>query len=793
MSKISEIKGIDNRNDRLAAIGEIPVEGLGPSEIQELIEFLSDPYWPVREAASKKLAALGTKVSDHLVAAISSPNEDIRFWSAQILGSIADDRAIGLLIDSFPAYEDNDINLYSAKSLIKIGATAVPHLQAALSSPNDLVRLYSAYCLGELAAAEAAQRIEELLIRDPNFAVRRNAAAALGKIASRSSIEPLIAAISDKSWNVRTAATEALGKYRGFIDSDIPREGAGDLHDKITNSLLSSLSDTEARVRETGARVLSSFGDKFVEEPLLNLLEGSVSDGEKIAAIRSLGDLGSKNAVPKLEGLYSRSDSVEIKKEAVRALGKIGDVRSIGVILNAIGSENVELSVAGVNSVFMIRDEVVAAELPSILEDARDEVRAAVAAALGKVDYFDARRYLFSALEDSSYAVRRQALVSLYATLGDEILSDAVNLIADPEEIVASEAIAIAARIKSPDALPALSKAIERGSNRLSYMAFQALAAIGPEAEYVALHFLPAADRDICYWAIDALEKIGTRNCVEPLIEVIKKREREEEIVGRALNVLLQFEFPIDEKLFVDILKNTAASRPKIVEILGKSGNPSLAAEIIPFLSDADRETRFWAAVSLGRLGSDSDAVVAALTGALRDKHWPVRKSAAEALAGLGKRAAESLIAKLSDASSNADIVYWSLRALAEMGIPEAFPAFQRFASSATPDIKKIIIKGFGKIGDAGSVESLMGFLGDPDREVRFHSVRALRGVKDPRVMPRLIESMRDEYENVRSFAAIALGNFKAPEAAEALKKALSDPSHWVVKYAKESLSKINK
>jgi len=792
VSKIAEIKNIDNKNERLSALSEISITGLQTSDIQELIEFFSDPYWPVREAVSKKLLALGPGVSEHLISAISSPNEDIRFWSAQVLSFIADDRAIELLINSFPAYEDNDINLYSARSLIKIGDKSSPHLVASLASQNDLIRLYSVYCLGELAFSDAASPIEKMLLSDANFAVRRNAAVALGKISSRSSIEPLINAISDKSWNVRIAATEALGKFKDFIDSaNSSGAEAVAFHDRITNTLLSSLSDTEARVRETGARVLSSFGDKFVEEPLLKLLETSVSDGEKMIAVKSLGELETKNAVYALEGLFGKTDSVELKKEIVMALGRIGDVKSIGVILSAVASENIELSVAGVNSVFLIRDEAVTAELSALLEDAREEVRAAVASALGRTNFIDARKYLYSALEDSSYIVRRQALISLHSILGDEILSDAISLISDPEEMVVIEAISITARIRSIDALPALSKAIERGPNRVAYMAFQALAAIGSGAEYVALRHLASQNRDICYWAIDALEKIGSGNCVEPLIEVIKKRNSEEQIVDRALNVLLQFDFNIDDKFFVEILKSTRISQHKIIEILGKSSNGAIAVEIIPFLHSTDREVRFCAAVSLGRLGNSSDEVVSGLVEALKDKHWPVRKASAESLASLGPKASKRLIAELDRESANADIVYWSLRSLADSGVREAVPSLKKYASSKNADVKKIVIKGFGKIADPDSIDELIKFLNDDNSEIRFHAVKALKDVKDPRVLEHLIKKMNDDYDNVRSFAAIALGNFKDESAANALKKALTDSSHWVVKYARESLSKI--
>ena len=801
MSRIAEIKNIESKNDRLAAVNEVAIHEMNQAELQELIGLLSDPYWPIREAAAKKLISLGSQVLQHLAGAISATNEDIRFWSAQILSAIADERAINMLIESFASYEESDINIYSAKALVKIGDFAVKPLTAALSSPNDLVRLYSVQCLGELKATESVVKIEELLGSDSNFAVRRNAAIALGRIASPTSVEPLIQAISDNSWNVRVAATEALGFYKNFIEaSDSPKnvpagqsEDFSKLQDKITNTLLASLSDTEARVREAGAKILSNFDNKFIEEPLLRLLESSVSDGEKVIAIRSLGRMRSRPAVSTLEELLGSDITSDLKKEVLSALGQIGSDSSMPLLLSAISGQASDVAICAVCAFIESRSPMVAAELSNILGDSREEVRAAVVTALGHAVYLDSRHYLYTALEDSSYMVRRQALISLYSILGDEILSDVVSMMADPEEIVASEAISIAAKIKSPDAITMLAKVIDRGSNRLSYMAFQALTAIGPESEYAILQYLSSDNRDVCYWAINALEKIGSDACVEPLISVIRNHPGQEEIVDRSLAVLSQFDFHIDEKFFVEILGSMKNSQAKVIEILGKSQNRDLAIDICPYLSSADRDVRFQAASALGRLKNSDDRVVDALIGALRDRHWPVRKASAESLAALGGKATACLIKTLDLQDVNADTAYWSLRALAEAGSAEALPAFGKHIGGANADLKKIIIKGLGKISNSESLESLIKLLYDADSEIRFHAVKALKDSREKQVLPHLLEKMKDSYENVRSFAAIALGNFKCDESVAALKAALTDESHWVIKYARESLSKLSK
>jgi len=795
LSRITEIKKIDDKNERYAAINDLSVNGLDLSELQELIDFFSDAYWPIREAAAKKLGSLGSEATAYLANAISASNDDVRFWTSQVLAGIADEAAIKLLISSFTCYEENDINLYSARALIKIGASAEPFLRQALDSPNDLIRLYSLYCLGEIRSNKSLSPIHKLLKNDHNFAIRKNAAIAAGKIHDELSIEHLIEAISDKSWYVRVAAAEALGKFKRGSDilelSCNPGGQKKDFTERIASTLLASLSDTEARVRETGAKVLSEMGEKFATDHLLKLLENSNSEGEKLIAIRSLGDRAATDAVESLTRLLQSTESRELKKEAIKALGKTGGKSATEAIARYVMSENTDIATMAIFALFETRNPDALSMLSALLEENREEIRAATLAAISKNDYFDLRHYLYTGLEDSSYLVRRQALLSLYNLLGDEIISEAISMINDSDEFVASEAISIAAKIKNPDAIPAISKLIERGSNRLAYMAFQSLADIGPDAEYVILKNLSSSNNDICYWAIGTLEKIGSPACVRPLLDVIKKHSGSQEVVERALNVLLQFDFEIDDEFFIEVLNNLKSSQDKAIELIGKSHNPEVALKILPYLSDREKQVRFQMAVTLGRLKSSNEKVINALIESFKDRHWPVRKASAEALAAIGEDAIKRLIAVLDAERVNADVVYWSLRALSETRSEKAIATYKKYIQTVGADVKKIIIKGLGKIGNDECLDLLVSHLNDKDPEIRFHTVKSLRGCKNAKLASHLIEKMKDEYENVRSFAAIALGNFNSTEAIAALKCALNDQSHWVVKYAKESLAKL--
>jgi HEAT repeat protein len=77
------------------------------------------------------------------------------------------------------------------------------------------------------------------------------------------------------------------------------------------------------------------------------------------------------------------------------------------------------------------------------------------------------------------------------------------------------------------------------------------------------------------------------------------------------------------------------------------------------------------------------------------------------------------------------------------------------------------------------------------DKNIRFHASKGLKSVNSVEYVDQLIKAMDDEYENVRYWIAIVLGNYSGDKVKAVLNKALKDDSHWVRKYAEDSLRKI--
>ena len=97
-----------------------------------------------------------------------------------------------------------------------------------------------------------------------------------------------------------------------------------------------------------------------------------------------------------------------------------------------------------------------------------------------------------------------------------------------------------------------------------------------------------------------------------------------------------------------------------------------------------------------------------------------------------------------------------------------------------------------GMTGDSHAFQPLLETLqGNRNVRIRAHAVYGLGFLQDERVLPILLDALRDKSADVRAHAAMALGETRDSRALEALSAALNDPSGDVRRHAAESIEKI--
>jgi HEAT repeat protein len=206
--------------------------------------------------------------------------------------------------------------------------------------------------------------------------VRRAAVVALGTINDPRTTAPLIAALKDSYWFVRSEAANALGQE----------------HDPLAiKPLLDAVGDTDQSVEESIetallflARTQGAHADDFASR--LN------DPNPKLVLISAvcLGIMKDTRSIPVLEHLLTSTDSTT-KLDAVKALGETGDPSVIPVLRQTLKDPDVNMRGWSIIGLGNLKDTGSIADLTVMANDPTepDSIQRAAAAALRHISESD--------------------------------------------------------------------------------------------------------------------------------------------------------------------------------------------------------------------------------------------------------------------------------------------------------------------------------------------------------------------------------------------------------------------
>jgi len=290
----------DEARQALVSIGE---RAVGP-----YIQNLSHKNVGTRLAALETLIRQGKAAVLPLMALLGHRNPSVRVLVTEILGSIADPRALESLTEGL-ADSDRRVRLAAIAAIGRLNSQAAfARLLEALESGDSEFADIAARSLVN-AGALVSQHIIDLL-RVSNPELRARAARILGQIREPLALRPLVAALKDSDEWVRTSVAQALG---GLLDP------------AASGALIACLHDTHPPVRAAAANALGQLRDLSATEPIMPLLQdnqGSV----RAAATRALGRIGDNIIVEPIIGLLDDPDR-DVRVAAVDALGSLRVVK----------------------------------------------------------------------------------------------------------------------------------------------------------------------------------------------------------------------------------------------------------------------------------------------------------------------------------------------------------------------------------------------------------------------------------------------------------------------------------
>lgn len=102
---------------------------------------------------------------------------------------------------------------------------------------------------------------------------------------------------------------------------------------------------------------------------------------------------------------------------------------------------------------------------------------------------------------------------------------------------------------------------------------------------------------------------------------------------------------------------------------------------------------------------------------------------------------------------------------------PATIPVIRRYVASKDPDARALSARALAAIEGTGAIPTLVELLmHDKSPRVRLAAILALEPLKDPSVMPALIERLRDRKPEVRMAAADVVSRMDHPQAREAIR-----------------------
>jgi len=240
--------------------------------------------------------------------------------------------------------------------------------------------------------------------------------------------------------------------------------------------------------------------------------------------------------------------------------------------------------------------------------------------------------------------------------------------------------------------------------------------------------------KDVRYAVREAAES-GNRACISALIELL-------------------------ERSLGDYERRSLASA--VIEALGKLG----AREAEPVLFKALESKIYFikgeAAEALGKVGPSDEALEEMKEVISEDVPKEVKKDAIRGLAEAGGRKAVRHLVDVAGSQQDWELKQGALEAVPEAdGDEAAYPLMEFYRTEADGKIKTDVINALARIGSVGALDFLLDALADSSPEVRSCAALALGEIGKPEAEAPLRRLLGDPSEVVRKSAAKALGLVK--------------------------------
>jgi HEAT repeat protein/tRNA A-37 threonylcarbamoyl transferase component Bud32 len=264
------------------------------------------------------------------------------------------------------------IRLAALSALTKMdGPFDMPLVVGMLRDPEIEVQNKAVDVVVRANHPETVKYLVEVL-KDENEYARRAAVEVLNVVGTSKSVKFLLEVIADSDWWVRTRAADALGKIGG---------------PKVVDAVLALIKDENQDIRRAAIEILNQTKD---ERAVAQLIEATKDKDWWVSerAVDALAEIGSSKSLPRfIEMLQGEPKSLPT---VIRAIGKIGDQKSLEALLPMLSRPENEIKVEAISALAKLADErradTIRVRLQAISASGEGTISQAVARAMQELD-----------------------------------------------------------------------------------------------------------------------------------------------------------------------------------------------------------------------------------------------------------------------------------------------------------------------------------------------------------------------------------------------------------------------
>jgi HEAT repeat protein len=604
------------RKEAVAALAA--AQPIGAEAVEEVIGLLrASDNAGLRNSAVESLERMGESAVEPLCAHLGDPDQDLRKFVIDILGTMGCISCVPLLVRALGDVDAN-VRVAAAENLGKIGdAGALPQLLTVLEG-GDVWLKFAVLDAMALIGAPVSLNCLAPLVRE-NL-LRRAVYDCLGAIGEADCLPILLQGVQDRAKKAREAAAVALMRVRARLAQDqavlidLPLKRLSGTPG--ADGMIASLDSADACILEPLVQVVGIMADERAVLGLLNVAREERLRGVCLEAFRGIGPA----ALPELLSRFPEAPSAE-RALIAHLLGELDGRQGIELLLSALADDSPTLRASCAAALGRLSPLGVSRQLAELLEDPHPQVREAALEALQRMSDLDPGELgaLCAELAQSALPCKRRNAALLLAGLGD---AERLSLLAkDEDHSVRRAAVGSLARLRLPQTVGHLAMALSDEEPEVRVAAANALSEIGgPEVLKPLLLALSDADPWVQTAALKGLAALEEVSALPGVLALLQDARGPVLIAGLAT--------------------------------LAAVGGTAALAPVRAALSDGDEEV---VEAAIGILtGFGDDWVAEHCQSLIGHPHWGVRRSFVRALGQLqGEKALPLLQAALAKESDS--------------------------------------------------------------------------------------------------------------------------------------------